>query len=234
MDYPVTRRASLKDVLEALGVPHTEVYSLAVNGQPAGFGHLLGPEERVEARPGEPPVDVTAANALRTSLARIRFVADANVGRLATYLRLMGFDTAYDRSFLDAEVVGLAGRESRVVLTRDRGVLKRKAVQWGRLVRANEPVEQTRDVVRFFGLAGLADPFTRCVRCNAELAGVPKAEVLHLLQPRTKRYYQEFSHCPSCGRVYWAGSHHERMEEMFSRLTWEQEAIPGPDGEADA
>lgn len=231
MDYPVTRRASLKDVLEALGVPHTEVYSLAVNGQPAGFGHLLAPGELVEAGPGEPPVDVTVPSALRAPLSRFGFVADANVGRLATYLRLMGFDTAYDRSFLDGEVAELAAREDRVVLTRDRGVLKRKAVQWGRLVRANEPVEQARDAVRFFGLAALAAPFTRCVRCNTELAGVSKAEVLHLLQPKTKRYYQEFSRCPSCGRIYWAGSHHERMVEMFSRLTWGQNSALEPDGE---
>jgi uncharacterized protein len=227
-DYPVPRRASLKDVIEARGVPHTEVYALSVDGQAADFGHILAPREAIDVFPGHEPVDVTAQHALRPSLPALRFVADANVGRLATYLRLMGFDVAYDHRYPDAEVAEISASQSRVVLTRDRGLLRRKAVEWGRLVRSNDPLEQTRDIVRFFGLAGQAIPFTRCVRCNVELLGVSKAEVLPLLQPRTKKYYQEFFRCPSCERVYWAGSHHERMEEMLARLTQGERDIPLP------
>ena len=212
------RRASLKDVLEAVGVPHTEVYSLAVDGQPAHFRHILGPNEVVDVRPGEPPVDVARDHSLRSALPSPTFIADANVGRLATYLRLMGLDVAFDRHARDDEVALAAARERRVVLTRDHGLLRRKAVEWGRLVRANDPVEQTRDIVRFFGLAKLSRPFIRCVRCNVALTTVPKSEVLHLLQPKTIRYFEQFSRCPSCGRVYWAGSHHDRMEEMLRRL----------------
>jgi hypothetical protein len=217
-DYPVTRRASIKDVTEALGVPHTEVYALAVDGQPIDFSHILEPGQFAEVRPGDPPVVVTAPQALRATLPRAAFLADANVGRLATYLRLIGMDVVFDRDYRDAEVARLAALQGRVVLTRDRGVLRRKSVAWGRLVRSNDPVEQARDVVRFFGLASQAAPFTRCVRCNVALQAASKAEVLHLLEPRTKKYYQEFHRCPACGRVYWAGSHHDRMAEMFDRL----------------
>jgi uncharacterized protein with PIN domain len=218
VDYLVTRRASLKDVLEAVGVPHTEVYSLTVDGQPAHFGHILKPGEFVNVHPGDPPVDVTHNHPLRSALSSKRFMADANVGRLATYLRLMGFDVAYDRHSSDKDVASFAAREGRVVLTRDHGLLRRKAVQWGRLVRSNDPIEQTRDIVRFFGLAPPSAPFSRCVRCNRVLSTVPKTTVLHLLQPKTKLYFEEFSRCPSCGRVYWAGSHHEKMLVMLHRL----------------
>ncbi|MBI4804992.1 MAG: hypothetical protein HY795_07130 [Desulfovibrio sp.] len=218
LDYRVTRRASLKDVLEAVGVPHTEVYFLTVDGQPVHFRHILVPGDEVSVHPGEPPVNVTCDHPLRSALPSPHFIADANVGRLSTYLRLMGLDVAYNRCLSDDDVALTAAREGRVVLTRDHGLLRRKTVEWGRLVRANDPIEQTRDIVRFFGLAPLAAPFSRCVRCNRALASVPKSAVLHVLQPKTKLYYEAFSQCPSCGRVYWAGSHHDRMREMLRKL----------------
>lgn len=217
--YALTRRASVKDVIEALGVPHTEVYSLAVDGQPAAFGHLLGPGQEVRAWPGVPPVDVTAPGGLRAPLRAPRFAADANVGRLATYLRLLGIDTFWSNSVEDGELAALAASEGRVVLTTDRGVLRRKAVEWGRLVRKADPVEQARDVVRFFGLTPLVRPMTLCVRCNAALEPVDKALVLHLLRPLTRKHHEHFHHCPSCGRVYWPGTHHAMMQDMARRLT---------------
>jgi uncharacterized protein with PIN domain len=218
IDFPTTRRASAKDAAESLGVPHTEIYGLAVDGQPAHFSHIPAPGELIDIRPAAPPVDVTAPHLERPILPRASFIADANVGRLATYLRLMGFDTLYDRNYQDADVARLSASLGRILLTRDRGVLKRKVVAWGRLVRAHDPVEQARDVVRFFGLAGLAQAFRRCLRCNTLLESAPKADVLHLLEPRTKKYYEEFARCPGCGKVYWAGSHHGKIEEMFGRI----------------
>lgn len=216
--YAVTRRASIKDVVESLGVPHTEIYGLHADGQPVDFAHILEPGQRIDILPGEPPVDVTAPHPLRGALPGPKFVADVNAGRLATYLRLLGIDTVYRNDMTDAEVAGLSCGEQRIVLTRDRGVLRRKIIEWGRLVTANDPVEQARDVVRFFGLAGAATPFTLCVRCNVPLKPVSKAGVLHLLEPRTRKYYEDFHRCPSCGRVYWAGSHHGKMADMARRL----------------
>lgn len=223
VDFPTTRRASVKDAVESLGVPHTEVYGLAVNGQPAGFGHIPAGGESIDIFPAAPPVDVTIAHLERPALAQVRFIADANVGRLATYLRLLGFDTLYDRHFQDADVARLAACQARILLTRDRGVLRRKIVAWGRLVRANDPMEQARDVARFFGLARKAQAFKRCLRCNGMLESAPKADVLHLLEPRTRKYYEEFARCPGCGKVYWAGSHHGKIEDMFKRIIREEQ-----------
>jgi len=217
--FSTARRASLKDVVESHGVPHTEVYGLAVNGQPAGFGHIPAGAQPVDIFPADVPVDVTRPHLERPVLDRARFIADANVGRLATYLRLLGFDTLYDPTYQDAHIAELAAATGRILLTRDRGLLQRRIVTWGRLVPSSEPVEQARDVVRFFGLAALAEPFVRCLRCNAPLEGASKASVLHLLEPRTRKYYEAFARCPGCGKVYWAGSHHGKIEDMFRMLT---------------
>lgn len=213
-----SRRASLKDWAESLGVPHTEIYAAAVEGQGAGLGHVLTPGQRADLWPGEPPVDTRRERPPRPALASLRFLADANVGRLATYLRLLGFDTAYARHLDDDQAAAQAVREGRVLLTRDRGLLRRSVVAWGRLVRANDPVEQARDTARFFGLAALARPFTRCLRCNALPEGVDKVRVLNRLEPRTRLYYEDFARCPGCGRVYWAGSHHGRMVALVRRI----------------
>lgn len=246
--YPVDREASIKDAIESLGVPHTEVGGIevglladanesagpsAANGgadsrrgetgyealQTVGFDWRLAAGTTVHVRPHEPPVDVAAPTLLRPApLDAVRFVADACVGRLAGLLRTLGLDTAYGRDWTDDVVAALGRDEQRIVLTRDRALLKRSAVVHGRLVRADKPEAQLVEVLGHFGLTGPFTPFTRCVRCNDELVPVPKAEVLHLLEPLTKKHFNEFHQCRACGRVYWPGSHHEAMLRRLERL----------------
>lgn len=221
--YPVTRAASIKDVIEALGVPHTEVYAIVANGQPVDFGYRLSPGEDIIVAPAVFPIDVTHPTLLRpTPFAKLRFVVDANAGRLATWLRLLGFDAAYAKDREDAALAELAAAEGRVVLTRDRTCLKRAKIVYGRVIRANDPVAQLRDVLRAFGLAPPYAAFTRCLRCNLPLTPVDKASVLDKLLPKTKKYYETFSQCPACGRIYWAGSHFEHMRAWIGQLTGNQ------------
>ena len=217
--YRVDRRASIKDVLESLGIPHVEVYGLRVQGRDAGLGRLLSPGDRVEVFPGEPPVDVTQPTLLRPhALRELRFVVDENVAGLAPLLRGLGFDAAYERTWDDAHIAALARDEGRVVLSRDRALLKRADVQWGRLVRANHPEEQLLEVSNFFYSPSKMRPFTRCLRCNVELRPVEKSMVLHRLEPKTRKHYDEFSVCTYCGRVYWQGSHQSHMLSRYRRL----------------
>ena len=177
--YPVVRRASVKDVVEALGPPHTEVGGIVVDGLEVGFGHPLSPGERVDIRPVEVPFDVTRPSVLRPRpLDRVAFLVDVNVGRLAGLLRALGFDTAHEPGLDDAGLARLAAEEGRVVLSRDFGLLKRKAVEFGRLVRAHEPSVQLHEILRVFGLRPSYRAFSRCVLCNAPLVPVPKAETL--------------------------------------------------------
>uniref|UniRef100_I2PX94 Twitching motility protein PilT n=1 Tax=Desulfovibrio sp. U5L TaxID=596152 RepID=I2PX94_9BACT len=217
--YPVTRAASVKDVIEALGPPHTEIHGLLADGRPVAFGHRLSSGERITVLPAAFPIDVTVPTLLRPkALPRLAFAVDANAGRLALFLRTLGFDAAYDRNIEDADLAEQAAREGRVVLSRDRDCLKRSAIVHGRVIRANEPREQLQDVLAAYGLAPPYAAFSRCTRCNTPLVPVDKAAVLPLLLPKTRRYFEEFHQCPDCGRVYWPGSHHEHMADWIRGL----------------
>lgn len=217
--YPVTRRASVKDVIEALGPPHTEIGSIEAGGREVGFGHLLEPGEEVNVRPLAPPFDVLRPSLLRpVPLPRIAFAVDANVGRLAALLRTLGFDTAYDRTLDDAPLAELAAREGRIVLSKDRGLLKRSLVEFGCLIRADDPHQQLRAVLRLFDLRPPYHLFSRCLLCNAPLESVPKAWIMHRLLPLTRRHYSDFHRCPGCDKLYWPGSHHEHVLERMKEI----------------
>ncbi len=217
--YPLNRRASVKDVVEALGPPHTEVGSIRVQGREVGFSHLLQPGEVVDVHALEPPVDPTQPTRLRPQpYPGNRFVVDVNVGKLARLLRLLGYDASYDPAWRDRTIAAISAQEKRIVLTRDRRLLKRSQVVWGRLIRTNDPKAQLREVVWFYGLTPPYPAFSRCLRCNVPLERVDKAEVLHRLEPKTRKYFHIFSRCPACDRIYWAGSHHDRMQEWLGVL----------------
>ncbi|MBU1003444.1 MAG: Mut7-C ubiquitin/RNAse domain-containing protein [Proteobacteria bacterium] len=225
--YPVGREASLKDVIEALGVPHTEVGRIVLSSwgenreadEDVGFDQRLASGQRIEVHPVAPPLDVTRVHRLRpVPLPEVRFVVDVCVGKLATLLRLLGLDAAYDRTWDDATLADMAQSEGRIVLTRDKALLKRATVSHGRLVRAHEPTGQLLEVLGHFGLTGSFKPFVRCLRCNQLLEPVSKAEILHRLEPLTKKYHDEFHRCRACGRIYWPGSHHKAMREWLKSV----------------
>lgn len=223
----LNRRASVKDIIESLGVPHTEVGALLVDGKEIAFSHI--PEqagELIKILPHQPPVDLGRPSLLRPEpLVQLRFLADANVGKLAKKLRMSGFDTAYDPGWMDEELAERAERERRVLLSKDRGLLKRSKVRYGLLIREEAPIRQLGQVLHFFGLTGALRPYSRCIRCNGDLAAVEKNEVAHLLEPLTKKYYQIFQRCLNCQQIYWAGSHRQEMTTFLAELKHYQ-ALP--------
>lgn len=215
----LSRRASVKDFLEAQGLPHTEIHRLTINGTEVDFGAIVGPDDLIKVYGPPWPVDPTLPTRLRPEpLSELRFAVDANVGRLAGLLRMAGFDTFYERQLPDPELAALAAREQRVLLTRDLALLKRSEVIFGRLIRAGRPYEQLAEVVRLYGLAARLQPFSRCLRCNTPLRAVAKAEIIDRLEPLTRRYFQQFKICPDCRRIYWAGSHQEKMLKTLENL----------------
>lgn len=221
--YPVRRRASIKDVIEALGVPHTEIYDVRVQGVGSDLSRLLQPGDEVTLLPADMadayPVDVETATRLRpVPLAALRFVVDENVAGLVPLLRALGFDTAYDRSWDDASIAHVAGREDRFVLSRDRDLLKRSRVVWGRLIRSDSPEDQLREVAGHLGIVHAPEPFARCLRCNVPTRPVRKRDVLHLLEPKTEKHFNEFRQCHECGRIYWRGSHHDHLKARLESL----------------
>jgi uncharacterized protein len=221
LDRSFHGRPAVKDLLEGVGVPHPEIAAIRVNGRPAGFAYRVLDGDRVEAWPNDEAAALGLAIVVpppRTGPAGPRFVVDGHLGRLAAYLRMLGFDTWYRNVADDDELAAVAAGEERILLTRDRGLLRRSIVRWGAFVRSDRPVEQLAEIVRRFGLADHWRPFGRCIRCNAALVAATRDEVLDRLEPLTRVYYDDFRRCPDCGAVYWKGSHHARMARLIARV----------------
>lgn len=212
------RAASIKDVVEAFGVPHTEVGALEVDTIEVDFSHPIDHPCRIEVWPQAAPWRVAEPCLLRpTPLPRLAFVADVNVSKLGRLLRMAGFDVAADPGLSDAELAWLSAREERLLLTKDRGLLRRKVVQFGRAIRATDPLDQLREVIELLAIHDRIRPFSRCLACNTPLTPVAKGEIVHLLEPLTKKYYSTFSRCPGCAKIYWSGSHVEKMQDMLAK-----------------
>jgi len=216
---PCARAATTKHMIEALGVPHTEVELILVNGESADFSRPLQDGDRVAVYPRFEAMDVTPLLRVRdTPLRETRFVADAHLGGLARMLRMLGFDTLYDNHFDDDVIVAIAEQDGRIVLTRDRELLKRRTVTHGCYVHALKSEAQLREIVERLDLARSARPFALCLHCNAPLRAVDKADVLDRLPPRVREHYERFSTCDVCGRVYWEGSHWRNMRRLLEGL----------------
>ncbi|WP_041432711.1 Mut7-C RNAse domain-containing protein [Thiobacillus denitrificans] len=213
---PCARAATTKHMIEALGVPHTEVELILVNGESAGFDRRLQDGDRVAVYPRFEAMDVSPLLRVRERpLRETRFVADAHLGGLAHMLRMLGFDTLYDNHFHDDAIVAICEHDGRIVLTRDRELLKRRSVTHGCYIHALKSEAQLREVVARLDLARSARPFTRCLHCNVPLRTVDKASVLDRLPPKVREHYAHFPTCDSCGRIYWAGSHWRNMRRLL-------------------
>ncbi|WP_291322149.1 Mut7-C RNAse domain-containing protein [Desulfonatronospira sp.] len=210
-NYILQRRAGIKDIIEAHGVPHTEVGELLVNGLATGFDYIPCPGEEITVNPVQVPADVTRPTLLRpTPYPEVKFIADVNVGKLAILLRMLGQNTLWSNSYGDREIAALSAQERRIVLSTDRGLLKRKEIVHGRLIRACNPDDQLREVAGLYSL-DLSCIFSRCLKCNQILEPIPKSKIIHRLKPRTRKFYDYFEICPGCERIYWRGSHWEKM-----------------------
>jgi uncharacterized protein with PIN domain len=203
VDVPYHGDASLGHVVQALGVPLTEVGALLADRVPVDPAYWPRAGATVEIRPVPRPQRVPGSTG---------FLLDVHLGTLARRLRLLGIDTAYGNDASDDALVDQAAGQRRVLLTQDRGLLMRRALWAGAYVRGNHPDEQLADVLHRFAPA-LA-PWTRCTTCNGELVSVPKNEVADQLEPGTRRRYDRFARCRACGRVYWHGAHSRRLTEI--------------------
>ena len=206
---------SVKDLIESLGVPHTEVDLILVDGESVGFDYLIAGPARVSVYPTFESLDVSGLSKLgRPPLRDIRFVADVHLGKLVNRLRLLGFDCLYDRSWDDSMLAARSAADQRVLLTRDRGLLKRSLVTHGIYLHSDQPAEQTREVLRRLDLYRAARPFARCVHCNGLLAKIAKDAARGLIPPRTYQYVDQYLRCDTCGRLYWKGTHWQRLAQL--------------------
>jgi hypothetical protein len=201
-------RQSIKHLAESLGVPHPEIGRVRVNGQERPLSTITQDEDRIDVHP--------VANVCPIEP---RFLLDGHLGRLAAYLRMLGFDCLYGNDYDDEELADILQREERILLTRDRRLLMRKVVIYGYCPRSLDSLEQLKEVIRRFELVQRIIPFHRCLLCNHPLEAVSKEAVLDRLEPLTKLYFDEFQICPNCQQIYWKGSHYEQMREIVEKLT---------------
>ncbi len=217
--YDFLDAGTVKDRIESFGVPHTEVDLVIVNGLSRGFDWRVEDGDRISVYPVFESLDIAGLTRLRPEpLREPRFVLDVHLGKLAAYLRMAGFDTLYRNCYSDEELASVSSGEHRILLTRDVGLLKRSEITHGCFVRETAPRRQLAEVVKRFDLGRLLRPFTRCMRCNHPLEPASKEEVAGVLPPRIAALHDEFRRCPQCGRVYWKGGHHRRMQAIVGEL----------------
>ena len=221
IDYSFTGSPALKDAIEALGIPHPEVDVILVNKTPVGLQHPLKPQDRVEVYPAFAADPKFKDFSIQAKLPiSDKFILDVHLGKLAKSLRLLGFDTYFDVNIPDDKAIAtVSDVQNRIVLTRDIGLLKHKSVRRGYWLRSQSPAEQLKEVISYFQLQQNAfKPFTRCLVCNSCLTPIAKEEVWDKIPPKTKLYFNKFYHCPNCKRIYWQGSHYEKMLAFIQDL----------------
>lgn len=221
--YPFTEPQTVKHLIEAVRIPHTEVEVILINGQPSGFEVVVQPGDRVSVYPAFSQIDISPLPPLRPPLPQpMRFILDNHLGKLARLLRLLGFDVLYPRDHLDdAALAQMAHDQNRVMLTRDRGLLMRNLITHGYCLRTTDTEEQLTAVLQRYQLHDAIQPWSRCLTCNGRLQPVAKEAIIHRLEPKTKQYFEEFHLCQACGQIYWKGSHFAALQEIVDRVRQE-------------
>ena len=219
--------STVKDMIESFGVPHTEVELIVVNGTSVDFSYLVCSGDYISVYPMFESIDITPELRVRPRALRDpKFVLDVHLGKLAAYLRMLGFDTFYRSCFSDPELVRISSEQHRILLTRDRGLLKHGAVTHGYWLRETESKLQISEIMERFDLTARVRPFTRCMACNGALRPATKNELLHLVPPRIAELYSEYQRCSQCGRAYWKGGHYARMLRWIQELTSTATTLP--------
>lgn len=219
--HPFEGAPSVKDMIESLGVPHPEIGLILVNNRPVKFDYHVAHGDSIHVYPTGNTLSYDRDDTVIPPPVEPRFVCDVHLGRLAAYLRMLGFDTLYPSDYRDEELARISSQDSRTLLTRDIGLLKRSIVIYGYFVRQTDPWRQLGEVVHRFHLLDSIVQFHRCTRCNAVLQPVDKADVQEFLPQETQRHYDEFRACHACGKVYWRGSHFEQMDAFIEQLRHE-------------
>jgi uncharacterized protein with PIN domain len=214
---------SVKDLIENIGIPHTEIDLILVDGESVDFNYLVKDGDRISVYPVFESLDITPVTHLRSEpLRETKFVLDQHLGKLAAYLRMLGFDTLYRNDYDDPELAEISVNEHRILLTCDLRLLMRKIVTHGYFVRDRNPKKQLVEVIERLDLKRSFQPFTRCMLCNGEIRSVEKSAIESQLNQKTSEEFDEFWQCANCGNIYWKGHHYDRMCELIRDISREQ------------
>ncbi|MFP4085939.1 MAG: Mut7-C RNAse domain-containing protein [Desulfobacteraceae bacterium] len=221
-------RRSVKDMIEALGVPHTEVDLILVHGKSVEFEHVLQDGDRISVYPVFESIDIRDVTHLREMpLRKTRFIADINIGDMVKYMRALGLDVYFDPSLSPREIVGISKQAQRIILTKSRKLLKYRQVSHGIFIRHGRTIEQIKRIIDLLSLRAHIHPFSRCLTCNTPLVRVAKQQVEDRIPPKVRMWCEEYACCEHCSKVYWKSSHFTRIKEVLDEIlgpgSWEQE-----------
>jgi uncharacterized protein with PIN domain len=214
-----TGTPAVKDIIESQGAPHTEIDMILANGKSVRFNYKLKEGDDISVYPEFESFDISKIQKLRPKpLRHPKFVLDVHLGTLAKYMRMLGFDVKYRNDFSDGEIIEISLNEKRAILTRDLGILKQGKVTRGYWVRSVKAAGQVREIIGRFDLSGSIKEFSRCIRCNTLLKPIDKEKVIQKLPSKVKACREEFYYCRECNKIYWKGSHYEKMREFIEKL----------------
>lgn len=214
INYLFQGTPSIKDAIESLGIPHTEIDVILVQRKPVDLTYQLKDKNDVEVYPVMPEdIFPNKYSLFQGCLTKDKFVLDVHLGKLGKAMRIMGIDTFMKQDLSDKMIASIAENENRVVLTRDIGLLKHKAIECGYWLRSQQWHEQFKEVVQRFHLDEKFKPFSRCIVCNGNIVTVDKYSVEQEVPLLSEEMFEEFFQCTQCKKVYWKGSHYDRMEE---------------------
>jgi uncharacterized protein with PIN domain/sulfur carrier protein ThiS len=211
---------SVKDLLESIGVPHTEIDLIIVNGESVGFDYQVQDADRISVYPMFRSLDISPLRHCQPPAHDTpRFILDVHLGRLAAYLRMLGFDTLYQNDYDDPILSRISMDEDRILLTCDRQLLMRSCVTHGYFVRSRVPRQQLAEIMSRFDLYDGQQPFRHCMKCNGKIEPVDKKRIESRLLAKTRKYYDEFFICINCNKIYWKGTHYQKMKKMIKEIT---------------
>ena len=212
-------RASVKDMIESLGVPHAEIDLILVNGKSVSFSYKVNYDDEISVYPVFESFDISDVQHLRAKpLREPKFIVDVHLGSLAKYLRMLGFDTYYKKNLSSSEIIFVSLSEQRTILTHDKNILKQNAITHRYWIRGQNLMKQIKEVVERFHLQKEINEFTRCLNCNSELENVLKGEIIVSIPPKVKENFNDFKKCPVCNKIFWKGSHFYRMKQSIEEI----------------
>jgi len=217
--HSIPVQTSVKDLIESFNIPHTQVQMIIVNGEQRDFSYIVQDNDRISVYPFFHNFDIKSVSKIHHPLPeKMRFIVDQHLGSLARYLRMLGIDTEYNKNLSGHELVEKANHENRILITKDRSILKRNELKFGYFVYADDLDSQLEELVLQFKLKEHISLFSRCLECNSILHQIEKEKIGHRLPQKVKEQHNSFTLCDNCDKIYWKGTHYQRMKNKIENI----------------
>jgi len=217
-EFQFTSRRSVKDLIESFGIPHTEIDVIFVNDTSVDFSYILNDGDNIKVYPASETLNLKPVKHLKPQFETIKFLVDIHLAKLARYLRLLGLDAICEKNLTPEILIEKALDENRIIVTRSRNLLRTKEITLGVLIKEDIPEKQLEEIFHRYDFSPHCKPFTRCMECNTILQLIEKEKIVDRLPPKVKVAYQSFTICTNCDKIYWQGTHIEKLNELIGKI----------------